>query len=167
MKTIKTPALMLTLALAFTSVATAAGENDNLSGMQPCINDDSFTSDIGGLNTSSAKLSQGLYDYFIARAKARKVKFDEMGSGECPDYQVSLYFGGSTGTPRAWIGSMDIYDYTSYFSPKSSDRYKQPVSVWNKEYYGVLEKNDGLLAFLLEQGKGIIDEFLDAYQSVN
>jgi len=80
---------------------------------------------------------------------------------------MKFLFGATTGTPRAWYSSVNLYDSTSYFSPKASDTCKQPVSVWSSSYYGVLENNDGLADFLLTQGKGIIDEFLKAYQSVN
>ena len=147
--------------------ALAAGENDNLEGVKLCIDDSSFTAGIGGLENTSGKLAQSLYDYFVDQAAAKKIAIDELGAKTCGDYSVSLNFGATTGTPRAWYGSVNLYDSTSYFSPKASDTYKQPVSVWSSAYYGVLANNDGLADFLLTQGKGIIDEFLKAYQSVN
>ncbi|WP_146202748.1 hypothetical protein [Deinococcus irradiatisoli] len=155
------------LSAALGSSALAAGENDNLEGIKICIDNSSFTAGIGGLDSTSGKLAQTLYDYFVDQAAAKKIAIDELGDKACPDYNVSLDFEGTTGTPRAWFGGLNVYDSTSYFSPKAGDTYKQPVSVWSSAYYGVLTNSDGLYDYLLGQGKTIIDEFFKAYLSVN
>ena len=151
------------------SPALAANENDNLQGIKVCIDNNSFTASIGGLDSTSGKLAQTLYDYFVNQAANKKIAISEMGSKACPtsEYNVVLDFEGTTGTPRAWLGSLDVYDSSSYFSPKASDAYKQPVIVWTNNYFGVLEDNVGLYDYLSGQGKSIIDEFLKAYLSVN
>ena len=149
------------------SSALAADDNANLEGTPLCIDNSSFTAGIGGMEATSGKVAQGLYDYFLAQAKAKSIKVDELGTKSCPDYAVALDFGATADTPRAWYGSLNVYDSSSYFSPKASDVYKQPVSVWSSAYYGVLKSNDGLTDFFLAQGKSIIDEFFKAYQSVN
>ena len=160
-------ALIVLAALALASSAHAVNVNDNISGIDVCVDDSSFTAGIGSLNTTSSKLAQGLYDYFIAGAKANKVKVTEMGSTACTDFAVNLDFGATTGTPRAWYGSLFVTDSTSYFSPKPTDRYKNPVTIWSTESYGVLESNAGLGDFLANEGKVLIDEFFKAYRSVN
>jgi hypothetical protein len=163
----KPTALTVLAALALVSSAHAVSVNDNISGIDLCVNDSSFTAGIGSLNTTSSKLAQGLYDYFLAKAKANKVNVTEMGAKECDDFTVNLDFGATTGTPRAWYGSFYVTDGTSYFSPKSTDRYKNPVTIWSTESYGVLESNAGLGDFLANEGKVLIDEFFKAYRSVN
>ncbi|AZI41436.1 hypothetical protein EHF33_00600 [Deinococcus psychrotolerans] len=163
----KTTLLLTALVLGLGSPALAVDDNDNLSGIKLCVDDDSFTAGIGGMDATSGKVAQGLYDYFVAQAAAKKIKIEELGAQTCSDYAVALDFSATTGTPRAWYGSINVYDSTSYFSPKTTDTYKQPVSVWSSAYYGVLQNNDGLSDFLTSQGKSIIDEFLKAYLSVN
>lgn len=162
-----TGVVLSVLAIGLGSSALAADENDNLAGIKLCVDDTSFTATIGGMEATSGKVAQGLYDYFVTQTAARKIKIDELGTKTCPDYAVALDFGATVGTPRAWYGSLNVYDSTSYFSPKASDTYKQPVSVWSSAYYDVLKSNDGLSDFFMSQGKDIIDEFLKAYQSVN
>ncbi len=158
---------VMVLSTALGSSALAADENANLEGTKLCIDDNSFTAGIGGLESTSGKLAQTLYDYFVDQAAAKKIAIDELGAKSCPDYNVSLDFEGTTGTPRAWYGGLNVYDNSSYFSPKAGDTYKQPVSVWSSAYYGVLANNNGLYDYLLGQGKTIIDEFFKAYLSVN
>jgi hypothetical protein len=160
-------ALIVLAALALASAAHAVSVNDNISGIDVCVDDSSFTAGIGSLNTTSSKLAQGLYDYFIASAKTNKVKVTEMGSTACTDFAVNLDFGATTGTPRAWYGSLFVTDGTSYFSPKNTDQYKNPVTIWSTDSYGVLESNAGLGDFLANEGKVLIDEFFKAYNSVN
>lgn len=159
--------LLVVAALAVGSSAHAVNANDNISGIDLCVNDNSFTAGIGTLNSTSATLAQGLYDYFIASAKANKLKVTENGAKACDDFTVNLDFGATSGTPRAWYGSFFVTDGTSYFSPKTTDRYKNPVTIWTTESYGVLESNAGLGDFLATEGKTLIDDFFKAYRSVN
>lgn len=161
------PALMVVASLALGSSAHAVNANDNIAGIDLCVDDSSFTAGIGTLDTTSNKLAQGLYDYFMATAKANNVKVQDLGSKTCQDFAVNLDFGATTGTPRAWYGSFFVTDGTSYFSPKSTDLYKNPVTIWTTESYGVLESNAGLADFLANEGKTLIDEFFKAYRSVN
>jgi hypothetical protein len=161
------PVLLVAASLAFGSSAHAVNANDNIAGVDLCVDDSSFTAGIGTLNSTSDKLAQSLYDYFIAQAKANKVTVQELGSKTCTDFAVNLDFGATTGTPRAWYGSFYVTDATSYFSPKTTDRYKLPVTIWSTESYGVLESNVGLGDFLATEGKTLIDEFFKAYSSVN
>ena len=162
------PTLLTMLsALAFSSSGHAVSVNDNISGIDLCVDDRSFMVSIGSLNTLSNKLVQALYTYFIASAKVNNVKVRELGSMACQDYAVNLYFGATTGTPRGWYGSFFVTDGTSYFSPKSADRYRNPVVVWSTERYGVVESKAGLGYVLTNEGKTLIDEFFKAYRSVN
>ncbi len=159
--------LWAAMVIGLGSSALAADENANLEGTPLCVDNSSFTADIGGMEATSGKVAQGLYDYFVAQAKAKSIKLDELGDKSCPDYAVTLSFGATAGTPRAWYGSLNVYDSSSYFSPKASDTYNQPVSVWSSAYYNVLQNNANLAEFFLAEGKSIIDEFFKAYQSVN
>jgi hypothetical protein len=165
MKTLS--ALLIASVLTLGSSARAVDVNDNIAGVDLCVDDSSFTAGIGTLASTSSKLAQSLYDYFIAQAKANKVTVTELGSKTCTDFAVNLDFGATTGTPRAWYGSFFVTDATSYFSPKSTDQYKMPVTIWTTESYGVLENNVGLGDFLATEGKTLIDEFFKAYRSVN
>ena len=158
--------VLLVAAFALGSSAYAVNVNDNIAGIDLCVDDSSFTAGIGSLSTTSDKLAQGLYDYFMASAKANKVTVQELGSKTCTDFAVNLDFGATTGTPRAWYGSFFVTDATSYFSPKSTDQYKNPVTIWTTDSYGVLESNAGLGDFLANEGKVLIDEFFKAYRSV-
>lgn len=160
-------ALLIVSSVALSTTAFATNSNDNLAGAKLCVDNDSFTAGIGGLSKTSDKLAQGLYDYFMAKAAAKKISVEELGDKSCPDYAVTTDFGATTGTPRAWYGALNVYDSSSYFSPKATDTYKYPVSVWVTSSYGVLEDNQGIDAFLMDEGKLLIDEFLKAYLSVN
>lgn len=162
-----TSLLTVTVLCATLGSALAADENDNLAGAALCIDNNSFTADIGSLGATSKVVSQALYDYFASRVAAKHIKVDELGKGQCTDYWVGLDFGATEGTPRAWYGEISLWDYSAYASTNASSKYKQPVSVWNSSYYGALENSRGLADYLIDQGKGIIDEFLVAYAKVN
>lgn len=147
--------------------AFAASENDNISGIQLCVDDASFTAEIGALGATSEAVAQGLYDYFVAQAAARKIKVQELGEKACTDYSVGMTFDATTGNPRAWLGALNVWDSTSFYAPNPKSTYKQPVSVWSSTYFGVLGSNDGLAKYLLSEGKSMIDAFFKAYLSVN
>lgn len=159
-------ATLLTLSTLL-ACSVASAENENLAGTTICVNNESFTADIGTLGATSKTVAQGLYDYFVKSAAAQKIDIEEMGDKDCEDYAVTLSFSGTTGTPRAWLGELNVWDLGAYASPDTKAPYKEAVSVWSTALFGVLGDNSGLSAYLLTQGKSVIDEYFKAYASVN
>jgi hypothetical protein len=164
MKKIITLATLLTLSMAGSSFAAAYVEpDDNLKGITLCVDNDSFQAAIGNLSSTSGKLAQGTYDYFVAQAKAYDIPFTESGAKQCTDWAVELSFGATTGTPRAWYGTIWISDAGAYYAPNAKSVYPSPVTIWQSTTYGLLPSNEGLSAYLLDQGKSLVDILLDAY----
>ncbi|QFP76641.1 hypothetical protein [Deinococcus sp. AJ005] len=145
----------------------ASAETSNLTGTTLCVDDESFTADIGSLGSTSSSVAQSLYDYFVASAKAQGIPFEEMGATTCEEYPLTLNFGATTGTPRAWSGELNIWDLSAYASPNTKNNYTEAVSIWRSASYGVLASNDGLAVYLINEGKTIINSFLKDYKSAN
>ncbi|WP_139322823.1 hypothetical protein [Deinococcus marmoris] len=158
------PSLVVGILLNF---GAASAENSNLAGTTLCVDDESFTAEIGSLGSASSTVAQSLYDYFVASAKAQGVPFEEMDGDGCEEYPLALNFGATTGTPRAWFGELNIWDLSAYASPNAKSNYTEAVSIWRSASYGVLASNDGLAAYLVGEGKTIINSFLKEYKSAN
>ncbi|CAM4456825.1 hypothetical protein DEMA109039_22080 [Deinococcus marmoris] len=90
-----------------------------------------------------------------------------MEDAECEDYAVGLGFGATTGTPRAWYGELNLWDLSAYASSNAKNGYVEAVSVWSTGAYDVLTSNDGLAAYLIGEGKTMINTFLKEYKSAN
>ena len=168
MKKITTLAAALILTTFGSSFAASyVSPDDNLTGVTLCIDNNSFQAKIGGLTTISSKVAQTSYDYFVAQATAKKIPFKEMGDKSCVDWAINLDFGATVGTPRAWYGDIWVSDDGAYASLNAKDLYRKPVTVWEDSSFGVLPDNDGITAYLIDQGKGLVDSLLDAYVKVN
>ncbi len=168
MKKFLTFAAVTTLALAGSSLAASyVSPDDNLTGVTLCIDNDSFQAKIGGLTTTSSKVAQTAYDYFVAQATAKKIPFKEMGDKSCVDWAVDLDFGATVGTPRAWYGDIWVSDDGAYASLNAKDLYRKPVTIWEDSSFGVLPDNDGITAYLVDEAKSLVDSLLAAYVKVN
>ncbi len=168
MKKITTLAAALTLTTFGSSLAAPyVSPDDNLKGVTLCVDNNSFQAKIGGLTTTSSNLAQTSYDYFVAQATAKKISFKELGDKTCTDWAVNLDFGATTGTPRAWYGDIWVSDTGAYASLNAKDLYLNPVTVWEDSTYGVLPDNDGITAYLIDQGKSLVDSLLNAYVKIN
>jgi hypothetical protein len=163
-----TLAAVATLSLLGSSLAAPyVAPDDNLSGVTLCIDNNSFQAKIGGLTTTSSTVAQTSYDYFVAQATAKKIPFKEMGDKSCVDWAVNLDFGATVGTPRAWYGDIWISDDGAYASLNAADLYRKPVIIWEDSSFGVLPDNDGITAYLVDEGKSLVDSLLTSYKKVN
>ncbi|GGM08618.1 hypothetical protein [Deinococcus aerophilus] len=162
----KTPSVMLAAGFVLTT-GTASAATSNMTGTTLCVDNESFTTGIGSLGSTSATVAQALYDHFVSSAKAQRIPFKEMGVRACSEYAVGLDFGATTGTPRAWYGELNLWDFAAYASPDINDAYTEPVSIWSTAAYGVLASNDGLVTYLISEGKAMINTFLKAYKLAN
>ncbi|WP_415814733.1 hypothetical protein, partial [Deinococcus marmoris] len=131
------------------------------------VSNESFTASIGSLGATSNTVAQSLYHYFVSSAKAQGIPVEEMEDAECEDYAVGLGFGATTGTPRAWYGELNLWDLSAYASSNAKNGYVEAVSVWSTGAYDVLTSNDGLAAYLIGEGKTMINTFLKEYKSAN
>ncbi|GGJ34042.1 hypothetical protein [Deinococcus roseus] len=159
--------LLSTFAVLGLGSALAAAPEDNLAGTELCIDNNSFTAQVGSLGTTSQKVAQGLYDYFVATATASKIPFKEMGDQSCVNWAVNFAVEATNGNPRAWVTTLTVSDDGAYASLNKDDLYTYPVVIWWDYYFGYSASNDGLGQYLIDGGKELIDELLEAYIKVN
>lgn len=159
--------LVLGMTLFTAAQAAEVSMDENLYSVDLCIDNSSFTANIGGLGTTSTKVAQGVYDYFVSNAKTKSVKFTENGDKACAVYAVNMTFIATTGNPRAWAAQIWVADGGAYASLETKYRYPKPVTVWNDYTVGVLENNDGIAAYLTGEGQKLVDNLFAAYKTAN
>ena len=167
MKT-QTLAALTLLTLASSALAARPGTQDaNLKGAQLCIDENSFSVEVGSLSSVSQKVVDSVYDYFLSQAKKQSIKYVDSGKKACSDYAVNIDVYATTGTPRAWLGEVSVTDSSAYILPDSKSGYPGYVSVWSSSYYGVLKDNSGLSDFFTGSMIELIDALFAAYKKVN
>lgn len=155
------------LLLAGPALAQQNGPEYNLEAVELCIDNNSFSAQVGALGNTSQKVAQSLYDYFVKTAKAGKVPFKEMGDKPCGKWAVDFTVQATNGNPRAWLATLTVSDNKVYASLDKNDVYPYPVVVWWDSLFGYTSSNDGLAQYLIDAGKELIDGLLDDYTSVN
>lgn len=163
--------LALTTAISLLMISPAlaqqAGPELNLEAVELCIDNNSFSAQVGALGSTSQKVAQDLYDYFVKSATEDKVPFKEMGNDSCGKWAVDFTVEATEGNPRAWLANLVVSDNNVYASLDKNDVYPYPVVVWWDSYFGYTTSNDGLAEYLIDAGKDLIDGLLDDYTAVN
>lgn len=164
----KKSVLMLSAAAVLSlGSAFAAAPEDNLAGTELCIDNNSFTAQVGSLGNTSQKVAQTLYDYFVDTAKANKIPFKEMGTKACTNWAVDFSVQATNGNPRAWLTTITVSDDGAYASLNKDDFYPYPVVIWWSTYFGYSASDDGLAQYLVDGGVELIDALLSSYLKVN
>ena len=156
------------LSLCSTALAARPDAQDaNLTGAQLCIDENSFSVEVGALSSVSQKVVDAVYDYFLVQAKKQSIKYVDSGKKACSDYAVNIDVYATTGTPRAWLGEVSVTDSSAFILPDAKSGYPRFVSVWATSYYGVLKDNVGLSDYFTTSMTELIDELFKAYKKVN